>query len=109
MSLIKSLLLLLVLEKAQDQESGAPVEVGEGQDLAKEENLKAGNEGKCSKAQKRKILETAGMKANRNLKKVLPNVEPLKKKYFFRDQSPAPRCSLQYGHLYCVRTRLLPC
>ena len=44
--------------------------------------MKAGDEGKCSKSQKRKILETAGMKANRNLKKVLPKVEPLKKKYF---------------------------
>ena len=84
------------------------MEAGQGKDLAKEENLKAGNEGKCSKAQKRKVLETAGMKANCNLKKVLPKVEPLKKKYFFRDQSPAPRCSLQYGHLYCICTLLLP-
>ena len=84
------------------------MEAGQGQGLAKKENLKAGNAGKCSKAQKRMVLETAGMKANCNLQKVLSKVEPLKKKYFFRDQSPAPRCSLQYGHLYGVRTRLLP-
>ena len=54
------------MQRAQDQESGGTVEVGQGQDLAKEENLKAGDEGKCSKSQKRKILETAGMKANCN-------------------------------------------
>ena len=38
------------------------MEAGQGQDLAKEEKLKAGNQEKCSKSQKRKILETAGMK-----------------------------------------------
>ena len=96
------------MQRAQDQESGETVEAGQGQDLAKKQKLKEGNEGKCSKSQKRKALETAGMNANCNLKRLHPNVEPLRKKYFFRDQSPAPRCSLQYGHLYCVRTRLLP-
>ena len=44
--------------------------------------MKAGNEEKCSKAQKRKILETAGMKTICNLTRFLPNVEHLNKKYF---------------------------
>ena len=55
--------LLQVLEKAQDQESGATVKEGQSQDLAEKENLEAAKEEKCSKLQKKKVLETAGMKS----------------------------------------------
>ena len=45
--------------KALAQESGANVGVGQGQDLAKEENLDVAG-GKSSKAERRRLLEIAG-------------------------------------------------
>ena len=51
------------MQKAQDQESGATVKEGQSQDLAEKENLEAAKEGKCSKLQRKKVLETAGMKS----------------------------------------------
>ena len=49
--------------KALAQESGANVGVGQGQDLAKEENLDV-VAGKCSEGERRRLLEITGGKGN---------------------------------------------
>ena len=55
--------LYLPFVKALAQESGANVGVGQGQDLVKEENLDVAG-GKCSKAERRRLLEITGGRGN---------------------------------------------
>ena len=69
------------MQKAQDQENGATVKEGQSQDLAEKENLEAAKEEKCSKLQKKKVFEAAGVKSQLQYKGVnILIFEPLKKK-----------------------------
>ena len=77
----------------QDQESGATVKEGESQDLAKKENWEAAKEEKCSKLQKKRVFEAAGMKSQlqyKGVNNIISILAPLKKKYFFQRPSSCP-------------------
>ena len=57
---------------------------------------------------KRKFLWPQVWKANCNIRGSTYQFLNLWRRInFFRDQVPAPRHSLQYGHLFCIRTLLL--
>ena len=80
-------LVYLPFVKALAQESGANVGVGQGQDLAKEENLDVAR-GKCSKAEKRSPLEISGGRGNKC--DLMRGIYQECNVFSFREKGPSP-------------------